>query len=165
MEKRPKIKIRLEPVDIIWEMLGILGLVLLFAFPIIYYSHLPDTIPIHFDLKGNADGYGSKVTVWLLPIIGLFTYVMMFVINLYPHTFNYLVPITPENAPRQYQIACRMIRVLNTVIVLGFTYFVYAFIQDALGKTNGLSLWFIAAYIIAIFAVIIWALYRSKRDV
>ncbi|MER2000695.1 MAG: DUF1648 domain-containing protein, partial [Lysinibacillus sp.] len=36
---------------------------------IIYWSKLPDTVPIHFNIKGEADGWGSKYTLIILPFI------------------------------------------------------------------------------------------------
>jgi len=42
-------------------------------------------------------------------------------LNKYPHVFNYLKKITPENALEQYTNATRMIRFLNlsTTLVIG----------------------------------------------
>lgn len=35
------------------------------------YSSLPDMIPIHFDWKGDPDGWGPKYILWFLPTIGI----------------------------------------------------------------------------------------------
>jgi len=37
----------------------------------IEYSSLPDTIPTHFNAKGEADGYNGKSTLWI--VCGIFT--------------------------------------------------------------------------------------------
>jgi uncharacterized membrane protein len=58
---------------------------LLFTAPFIYlftfYSSLPDTIPTHFNIKGEADGFGSKSMAFFGPvfigIVSLFTYMVM----------------------------------------------------------------------------------------
>jgi uncharacterized membrane protein len=46
---------------------------LLILLPAVYaatlYRSLPAIIPTHFDLAGNPDGYGSKNTIWLLPMV------------------------------------------------------------------------------------------------
>lgn len=49
---------------------------LLFIFlPFIYlasvYPDLPAEIPIHFDWRGAADGWGPKYLLWFLPIVGI----------------------------------------------------------------------------------------------
>ena len=58
---------------------------LLIAVPFIYlstfYASLPATIPTHFNIKGEADGFGSKDMAFFAPIflgvISLFTYLLM----------------------------------------------------------------------------------------
>lgn len=58
---------------------------LLLSAPFIYlstfYTSLPATIPTHFNLKGEADGFGSKSMAFFGPvfigIVSLFTYMVM----------------------------------------------------------------------------------------
>jgi uncharacterized membrane protein len=58
---------------------------LLLTAPFIYlftfYSSLPDTIPTHFNIKGEADGFGSKSMAFFGPVfmgaISLFVYAIM----------------------------------------------------------------------------------------
>ncbi len=58
---------------------------LLIAVPFIYlstfYASLPATIPTHFNIKGEADGFGSKDMAFFGPvfigIVSLFTYLSM----------------------------------------------------------------------------------------
>ena len=57
--------------------------------PLLYIGYvwrsLPDTIPIHFDIHGEANGWGSKWTIFLLPAISLGTYLLLlFVRNIDP---------------------------------------------------------------------------------
>ncbi len=35
------------------------------------YGGLPEQIPIHFDWKGNPDGWGPKYLLWFLPTVGI----------------------------------------------------------------------------------------------
>ena len=49
--------------------------------PVIYMlfigSELPEKIPLHWNLKGVADNYGSK---WIMPVLNLVIYILMLVI-------------------------------------------------------------------------------------
>ena len=49
-----------------------LFLFLLAALPVIYllinWSSLPEQLPIHFELSGEPNGYGSKITYIFLPL-------------------------------------------------------------------------------------------------
>ena len=57
---------------------------LLIIAPFIYgaliYPHLPSQIPTHFNIKGEADGFGGKDSIYLGPsimgIASLFTYLL-----------------------------------------------------------------------------------------
>lgn len=62
----------------------LLALVLLaipFGYAAYLYPSLPDTIPIHFNLKGEADGFGGRDSIFLGPGImaatGLFTFFLL----------------------------------------------------------------------------------------
>ena len=55
---------------------------ILVALPMIYlasiWGSLPDTVPIHFNAKGEADGWGSKTSlIWLPLAMTLGTYLLM----------------------------------------------------------------------------------------
>ena len=67
------------------KVIEILVVVLLLSIPIIYagivYGNLPDIIPIHFDLEGNPNGFGSRSFIFLGPSIlaatGIFTFLLI----------------------------------------------------------------------------------------
>ncbi len=53
--------------------LGTWLVLLLIIIPLIYlggiYNSLPETIPLHFDINGKADGFGSKSKLWFVVIL------------------------------------------------------------------------------------------------
>ncbi len=54
----------------------VMGFILISFLVVIYGTiTLPSTIPIHFDMSGNPDDYGSKFVLLLLPVAALLTYV------------------------------------------------------------------------------------------
>ncbi len=66
---------------------------------------LPETVPIHFDLKGQPDSWGSPATYLLLPVViiltcGLMSFLVHFVD---PQYWNSPDKLTPETAPRWYR--------------------------------------------------------------
>jgi uncharacterized membrane protein len=120
MDARPEIKLKMQPVDIILEVTGYIGLAALWIFVSVMYHNLPDTVPIHFNLAGEADGFGEKRTTFIMPILASFQFLVLSVMQEYPHMFNYPVKITAENAERQYTIGVRMMRVVRIVLVAVF---------------------------------------------
>ena len=87
---RPKIKVPLEGLDIVLDIISATILILLIAYAIISYTELPDSIPSHFNAKGEVDGYSEKITIWLLPAIGVVLFFGLYTINRYPHLHNYI---------------------------------------------------------------------------
>jgi uncharacterized membrane protein len=63
---------------------------LILSMPLFYamyvYDALPETIPIHFNYEGKPDGFGSKDSIYLAPIIlgavGFFVFALIFNIQL-----------------------------------------------------------------------------------
>ena len=159
--ERPKLQIPLQPVDYILEVLAFLGLIFLFGSSAFYYSQLPEQIPTHFGPNGAPDGFGSKTTLWLLPVIGLLIYSFMTVINRRPEGFNYLVKITPENAERQYTMATRMLRRLKTFVVLLFAYLVWRTIGIANEEAHGLGWWLLPVVLGATMGTTFFYIFRS----
>jgi uncharacterized membrane protein len=137
--KRPIIDIPLSTTDRFLDALSFALLIILFVMPITHYSALPDTIATHFDASGAADGWGSKKSIWLLPGIGLVSYLLLFFLSGKPHQFNYLTKITEENAEFQYRNALFMVRVVRVMVLLLFCLLVWNQIQITIGNKTGLN--------------------------
>lgn len=101
------------------------------------YQNLSDTIPIHFNAQGDADNWGSKNTVFIMPGIAIILFVGLYILSKFPHFYNYTVEVTEENAPRIYTEANLFMTIINLEIVLIFT---LASI-DIMG--NFLGVWFV----------------------
>ena len=141
MEARPKMKINLTHLDKVLEISGIILLIIMWTLAAFNYYQSLETVPIHFNLSGQPDSYGSKVTLLLLPIIPTVIYFGMTQLNKYPHIFNYMTKITEENAKQQYTIATRMIRILKASVVLIFTIDILSALLMTFGMVDGLSAW------------------------
>jgi uncharacterized membrane protein len=76
-EQRPEIALNFGPFDWFLEGIAAAGMILLLLLPAVYYTELPDTIPQHFNARGEADGFGPKITLWILPILGVVLYMIL----------------------------------------------------------------------------------------
>lgn len=138
---RPKIKVPLEGLDIIIDLISATLLILLIAYAILSYSELPDTIPSHFNAKGEVDGYSEKSMLWLLPAIGIVLFFGLYIINKFPHMHNYMVNITEENALKNYRLSTRIVRFTNLFIMVIFGIITYSIVESAKGGTSNLDSW------------------------
>jgi uncharacterized membrane protein len=96
--------------------LAILGVVAgLVALPF-----LPDEIPVHFGITGEADRWGSR---WeLLVILGVWVVVQvgMDLLSRHPRLVNFPGPLTSENVQRLYRAAERMLVHMGAGVALIF---------------------------------------------
>ncbi|MCB0462627.1 MAG: DUF1648 domain-containing protein [Flavobacteriaceae bacterium] len=163
--ERPRIKVPFEAVDIIIEIASISLLILMWCYCIFNYTELPDTIATHFNAAGVPDDYGSKQTIWMIPIIATAMYIGLFILNKYPHIHNYMINITEENALKNYRFSTRVLRIVNFLCVLLLTYVSYAIIESAFGKRFELGSWFVPLVIgFSIVLPIILLVYMKKLN-
>jgi uncharacterized membrane protein len=161
---RPQIQIMLSSGDRVIEWISLSLLVLLWMWVFYHYKSLPDSIPVHFNAAGQADDYGHKNIIFLIPGIATILFAAMIIANKYPHHFNYPRKITEENALQQYSLATRFMRYLKLMVVLTFFTITALTTQTATGNTNGLSPWFLATILLIFAGVTASYLYSSFRN-
>lgn len=162
-ENRPVIRPEITPADWVLEGLALTGLLLMIAFAANRYPHLPASIPSHFNAAGQADDYSSRGTLWFLPTLSLFLYGLLTFIARIPHTFNYPLKITPQNAAHQYTMAVRLIRTLKVVIMWLFATITIFTVRTAMGTSSGLGLWFMPVFLAMVFGPLITYLVFAFR--
>lgn len=134
--------------DLIFEIAGILGLLLLIGLPSFFYSRMPDEIPIHFGISGFADGWGAKKAIWLLPVIAIVIYLGLSFLN------YFLIRTTPSGKLdaateiRQKKGVYSLLQFLKAMLSISFAYLVFAAIQVSRGNQEGLGKWFLPVFII-----------------
>jgi uncharacterized membrane protein len=143
METRPKLKLTLSRLDNKLELTSRIFLFVLWGLTVYTFWKLPTTIPTHFNASGQADDYGNKLTLLILPILATIIYFGLTQLNKYPHIFNYMTKITEDNAQKQYTIATRMLRFLKLAILVIFSLIILFTYLTTIGATNGLGFWFL----------------------
>jgi uncharacterized membrane protein len=160
----PKIRIRRRTFDWVIELMAFIFLAFQIILPFIYYNHLPESIPVHFNGAGQPDGFGSRSTLWILPGTSLFLYLLMTILEAFPYIYNFPVEITPENAVTQYTLATRLIRILKTLLLIIFSFLSYKTIKTATGETPGLGKVFLPVFLLLTFGLIIIYIVRSLNN-
>lgn len=161
--KRPKIKIKLDPIDKVIQVITLLGLITLIILPIYYYDILPEQIPSHYGANGLPDDYSGKGIIWALPLIGLVLCAGLYWLNKYPHTFNYPQKVTEENAERLYTVSTKVTRFINAQMAIVFAYLTFSTIHTAIGNQDGLSPHFLVLFIICNFVTFGYLLFKSTK--
>lgn len=161
--KRPVISI---PRSLSERMLDAISLIVLigsFVYTALSWSSLPEQVPIHFDMEGEADEWGSRMTLLWLPVINSIMFAGMTVLRSFPHKMNYLIEITPENAAYQYRLSIELLAWIKMQVTLLFGYLTWAAIQEASGNTGGVGIWLLpVTFLFPIVTVIVYSI-RSLR--
>ena len=163
METRPKLEIKLTVLDKMLELVSLFALCLIWWLAIYYFFVLPNIIPVHFSASGKPDSYGSKETIFILPIIGLFIFILLSLLNKYPQIFNYPVKITAANALKQYTNGTRMIRYVKTAVLVIFTLILLFTGLTATGKSNGLGVWFLPLTLVLIVIPVVYLISKAFK--
>jgi len=162
---RPRIKVPFETIDIIIEMISIALLILMWCYCIINFNELPDTIATHFNVVGKPDDFGSKHTIWIIPIIATILYLGLFAINRYPHIHNYMINITEENALKNYMLSTRVVSIVNFLCILLITYIIYMIVESAFGVKLEMGSWFVPTVLsFSIVLPIVLIIYMRKMN-
>lgn len=164
MKKRklPVLKIPLSRLEIFFEVIAAAGILYHLLTMLHFWPSLPETIPTHFGISGEPDGWGSKNTLILLFALNIFLYLMMTILNRFPHTFNYVVEITEKNAWEQYYNARLMMSSMKAEIVLLFAYIQWDIFQVVQGNAAGLGQSFFWVFIAVITVSPLYFIWRSR---
>lgn len=160
--RRPKLKIGRSRLENLLEVVAIASLTLAIGFPMTVWNELPEEIPVDFSLTGQPSLWGSKLSIWLYPVCAAIGYLVMTVARFYPHTFNYSVRITPENARRQYQNALYWLSWTKVSFILTFGFVEWQTVRIAFGYRDRLD-WKGIVVLLAIFLGVNFV-YRHRRD-
>lgn len=121
------------------------------------YEGLPETIPSHFNIEGEVDGYGDKSTIFIPLVIQLVVSILLLWIGNHPEKHNYMVAITDANRAEQYSLSSRLIRRLNFIIGLVFITITCSITSPTFPK------FIILLELALVFGVIVLHLYQSSK--
>ena len=131
--KRPVLNLPFSNTQRILLALGVAVLALQVVLVATWYPTLPDTIPVHFNARGEADGYGAKGTLLAIPAISALLALGLLWLSRKPHVYNYPLEITTENAARVYA--------KSTTLMLSINLWVQGLFAVALFEMNPRAPW------------------------
>lgn len=132
------------------------------------YSQLPEIIPIHFNSAGEADGFGSKYIIWLLPLLGGFMYLLLGYASserLAKPSQGPWATMRPkkgmEQAVRKNTI--EMLGFLRAAILFVFAYITWASIATAEGRMDGLGGSFTWIFFLGLFVPLAYYIWQGVK--
>jgi len=150
-----------------------------FLYVIFYFGALPSEIPTHFNMAGEADGWGSKGMLIGLLVVNFFAVLFCFILNYFliirsddtTDSLDFInIPFIKKEELTLGQIhlvkknAARMMAVMNLMMSVLFGMIYYAVVQGGLGKESGLGSG-IGIMIILILLPLIYFTWKAYQDV
>ena len=160
---RPKIRPPRKFPDRVLEVIAMIAIIVGIVLVVQAWGTLPQTIPTHFDAAGNADDWGPKGMIWLLPAISVVMIPFMLIFRRFPWLSNTPVKITEENAEYQYGLIVRLLNVLACVVSLLFLALLNDTISIAGGGASLLGSWFMPIFIAPIVVTLLWYFVSAMR--
>lgn len=151
-------KIKL-PVTLYQHIFSILSFLLLagqILCLILRWNHMPDEIPTHFGWNGQADAYGSKESVILLPVMSILIYLLMIFVERFPELWNVPGHVTPNNIGWIYGNVKSML--VSTKFGICFIFF---YINFCTVFCRDMGAWFMPVSLLYLAGIMIFFLWRA----
>jgi uncharacterized membrane protein len=142
------------------ESLAIVGLAFLISSVCVFWRRLPSRVPTHFSASGLPNGFGSKGSVWAIPIVAAIMYGALSTLSLVPTRMSDPAEMTPDQRLRMTRCTAAVTAWLKVEIVWTFAWLNWTGLRVALGYASGLSEAFLPATIGIVFATV--AIYAVK---
>ncbi len=147
----------------ILQILALIGFIAGLAVIIAKYPSLPETIPIHFDIQGKANGFAPKPWLWSFPALSVALYALLTVVSKFPQIANYPVAITSENAPRQYELMQIFMGLLKTELAWILALIQWQVVQAASLPSSPFNSFVVLSPVMMIFATVGWYIWRAYQ--
>lgn len=134
LDSRPRIQVPYTSARIALEAVAIAGLAFIALQLYLSWSALPDRVPTHFGFSGQPDRWSSRGGVLIGPLIAFSCWLLMTVLERFPHIHNFPMEVTQENAPRLYAMSIGLLSVIKTEIVCLSAYTLWATIEVTTGR-------------------------------
>jgi uncharacterized membrane protein len=127
---------------------------------------LPERIPIHFDVMGRPNAWGSPAMILLLPGVTIFIYLLFTVVTRFPGAFNYPVKVTSLNRQRLQNLALDLMAWLKAEVVSLLTWMQWVTIEVARHPEKHMPAMTVAAFVVVFATVTFYMvqMFKSGRD-
>ena len=163
---RPKAVVKTTPWEMAVEVVALAALLLNIAIMAYFWSQLPYFIPMQASQGGLAvTGWSRTTALGVVTLLPLVIYAGTTLMGRFARWFSYPVPITAENAAREYRLAANLLRYIKAEVMVSMLYVEWVYIQIGLGNVASLHVLFLPALmaVLAItFAYFFFEMFRQK---
>lgn len=147
----------------LWNIAGIIIFISSIIFLIGVWKQLPDQVPAHYNAVGEVDRWGSKVELFILPLIGVFTLLFIQPIENRPHIHNFPKRLNANNAHDFFLTSRKMINKIKNIVLISFAAINVESITIAMKWREGFGPYFLPVFIAVIFYPMIEYFIKVRR--
>ena len=162
-EYRPEISLPKTSLQKIANIIGYVMFIGCTIYSLVNLAILPSEVPIHFNLAGEADGWGSKYVLLILPLIGLFSILALEAVEKRPHMHNYPAHINETNVHQFYGISVRTTNLVKNGVLLTFGLLQLEMVQSAKEASFAFGSLLLPLVLVAVFVPIVWHIYSMVQ--
>lgn len=140
---RPILNLPKKKREKVWDCLGGGLFLASIVYIIVIWGKIPDEIPGHFNGAGEVDRWGTKMELLILPLIGLFLWVIMGLLEKAPHLHNYPARLNESNVEKFYLNSRKLLNEMKNICLIIFVLISFKMVQIALGNEQSLGWWFL----------------------
>ena len=115
------------------------------------YPSLPERIPVHFGISGEADGWGGRWMIFLMPLIATLIFALEW--------FLFSRAVGSPKMPTTMNLPLHFLLLELTGL---FTYITWRISEVALERVNGLGVWFLPVVMLGMAGTIAWMVIAGK---
>ena len=134
---------RYKPNHIILESIGASACTFALLYLLFLWGDLPDKIPTHFNALGQADKWGSKPELLILPAVQLVLSAFLTIVQSKPQWWNLPHVENEVTQERIESMGLAMILFAKSVIMIDFSYLLYCSVNGASSALGVLLLLFV----------------------
>lgn len=111
------------------KYLSIIQIFLTMIYLFYSYDTLPDFIPMHYDIMGNIDRYGSKYELLILPFFQMIIFLLLQFVSKHPSYWNIPFQVAPKHQKQVEKYIEKMIQVLCLIVMIFFSIMLFCSLQ------------------------------------
>lgn len=139
MDDRPERTYTTGPVTAALRILGMIVTACAATTLLANYPSMPMTVPTHFNIRGEADAYGPKISVLWIVLVMVLVQTLLAWISTKPWIMNYPVGLTENNAQALYREGERLMVWVGLCVSLLFASITAAFFTTAAGLAASIA--------------------------
>jgi uncharacterized membrane protein len=148
---KQRTKIPFDLKDKISEAISLIFLIASISVVAITIPSLPDTIPSHYTMTGEADRYESKDILWVIISLSVVIYIGLTILAMFPGLYR--KKPGGGSLEEQYRLTSKTTRTMKAVIVLSFLIVSY-FMTHAAQIKNTESIMYLAPFFLLFVLVV-----------